>query len=136
MHGNLETDAPPRRRLDMRLCSSCLCVVSSTETICGSCGERSLIPYLDRRPLLLDRSIRDGILDLIDEAVTELSDDSEVLEHMACVYLPFLQQALEDAERAEALRTEGNVGGFRVTACSKDEVLEHIKNLRLPPSVR
>lgn len=115
----------------MLLCSSCRCVVASTRDRCGSCDPAFLIPYIDRRPLFLERAVRDKIVDLIDTAVENIGDDDLDL-HLFYEFLPFLQRVMEEAERAEAMRTMGT-SGFRTTSLSVDEVISYLREMRLPP---
>ena len=120
------------------LCTECQCVSTADARCksCGSCGSASLVPYIDRRPMLLDRDVRDQVMGLVDAAVNCINEDvGDELLYLACEYLPFLQRTIESAEKAESLRSSG-LGGYCETACTPGEIIFHLRHMRLPPTVR
>ena len=129
--------APPRReRVQMRLCTGCRCVLPAVHAHCTVCESSSLIPFLDRRPLLLDRETRNGILDLVDEGAARLTDDIPMSEQdfLANQYLPFLTRVLQESEIAERHESMGNTTAYRCTDWSRDEILSGFRDLILPPT--
>lgn len=129
--------APPRReRIQMRLCTGCRCVLPALHTQCTFCEESSLIPFLDRRPLLLDRETRNGILDLVDDGASRLTDEilTNEQDFLANQYLPFLTRVLQESEIAERYESMGNRTAYRRTAWSREEILAGLRDLILPPT--
>lgn len=116
------------------LCTQCR-RVSMVRGSCASCGGQEYIAHLDRRPLLLSKEVRNGIIDLIDQAadlVPELNDIDAQLQ-ITGEYMPFLSKLLSNAELAEDRRLAGDPG-FRKTDLSVEELLALFKEMKLPPT--
>lgn len=119
----------------MRLCTACRCVLPMYHNSCPACdSQEPLIPYLDRRPLLLSRGVRNAIMDLIDEGAHRLTDEilSDEQEYLANKYLPFLSRVLKESETAERLKSMENHSAYRRTNESKEEIVAHLRDMILP----
>jgi hypothetical protein len=116
------------------LCGSCL-RVSITKKSCAVCNCREFIPYLDRRPLLLNKEVKNGIVDLINQAADRVpqADIDEQL-YFTGDYMPFLSKLLDAAQVAED-RKASNDSGYRETNLSTSELLLLFKEMKLPPSI-
>jgi len=134
---DLEPTQDKPEKSHMRLCGSCMCILPSYHNECPSCEvPGTLIPYLDRRPLILERDTRNSILGLIDEGVKKLTDDvlTDRQSYLSDDYLPFLTRMLQESETAEKLRTMGNHTAYRSTNETTDEVISHLRDMIIPPT--
>ena len=105
--------------------------MSAVRSACVSCGCKEFVIHVDRRPLLLSKETRNGIVDLIDKAgdlVPQVDIDEQI--RLTGDYMPFLSQLLNDAELAEKRNREG--GGFRTTTLSTPELLALFREMKLP----
>jgi len=115
------------------LCSQC-CKVSLACTAC-ICGNVQFVPYIDRRPLLLSKEVKNRIVDLIDEAADKVPELAEIEDQLYLTgeYMPFLSRLLDDAELAERRRDETG-RGYRRTDLSVSELVSLFREMRLPPT--
>lgn len=134
---DLESTSPKKVRLHMRLCGACRCILPRYHSSCPACeSTASLLPYLDRRPLLLDRETRNSILDLIDEGAARLTDEvlTDEQSYLANEYLPFLSLVLKESETAERLSSMENHQAYRKTNETREEIVAHLRDMILPPT--
>lgn len=134
---DLESTPTKKVRL-MRLCGACKCVLPSYHSACPACESTApLLPYLDRRPLLLDRDTRNSILDLIDEGAARLTDEvlTDEQNYLANEYLPFLSLVLKESETAERLVSMENHRAYRKTNETKEQIIAHLRDMILPSTV-
>jgi hypothetical protein len=127
----------PERKVHMRLCPSCRSILPVYHSSCPCGSVVPLIPYLDRRPLLLDRDVRNSILDLIDEGANRLTDEvlTDEQDHLVNEYLPFLSKVLKESELAERAKAMGNHTAYRRTSDTKAEILSNFRDMVLPPTL-
>jgi len=115
-----------------------LCVgcrrVSASRGSCAVCGCKEFVVHLDRRPLLLSKETRNGIVDLIDKAAS-LVPQADIDEQIRLTgeYMPFLSQLLTDAELAEK-RNRAEGCGFRTTTLTTPELLALFQDMKFPTS--
>lgn len=131
---DLTLPAPRPSQVHDWLCGSCL-RVSITKKTCATCGCQDFVPYLDRRPLLISKEVKNGIVDLIDQAadlVPKMDIDDQL--HFTGDYMPFLSRLLDSAKLAEE-RKAANNSGYRETNLSTPELLSLFREMKLPPSI-
>lgn len=122
-----------RRSSPSWLCVSCR-RVTIVHAPCAFCAGRELIPYLDQRPLLLSKEVKNIVLDLIDQAaarVPQVDIDEQI--HLVEGYMTFLSRLLDSAQLAEKRKAEGNEG-FRATSLSTEELIALFRDMKLPPT--
>lgn len=131
---DLNPEPDRRERIQMRLCTGCRCVLPQYHTACPTCEDTTLLPFLDRRPLLLDRDTRNGILTLIDEGVSQLTDEvlSDEQSYLSNEYLPFLSRLLKESEVAEKYESMGNHQAYRRTDWTQEEIIDNLRDMVLP----
>ena len=112
------------------MCTQCRSIAESPA--CAPCGVVDSIPYLDRRPFLLTKEARNSIVQLIDEAADLLSDmDIDDQCFYTGEYMPFLSSMLDEASRAEELRTSGS-SGYRTTTLNTEEITQLLRSMKRP----
>lgn len=118
------------------MCTQCRTVMSGRISSCSSCGCASLIPYLDKRPLLLSSEAHQAIQELIDQIGDRINDVDCSLDEQLYYsgdLLPFLARVLDDSELAARRRETGNFG-YRTTTLSPAGIVSHLRDLRFPPA--
>lgn len=129
---DLQSDPPLPKAEHHWLCTSCRTPSFSSASECPKCGALNFIPYIDRRPLLLSKDVRNSIVNLIDEAAELLEDlDLDSMCFYTGEYMPFLGSLLDDASRASGLESEG-LQGYRTTSMSKEELISLFRNMQKP----
>lgn len=128
---------PTKDGVRLYLCTECRCM-SPDRSSCASCSStETQIPSLDRRPLLLNRVVRNSILDLIDNGANLILSDllSDDQDHLVSQYLPFLSRVLEESETAEKLEAMGKHDCYRRTEESHDSIVALLENMTLPATM-
>lgn len=108
--------------------------VSANLCRCAACGSKDQVPYLDRRPLLLNKETQNGIIGLIDRAAEQVPQ-AEIDEQLYLTgeYMPFLSSLIDSSQLAEQRRLATNAG-FRTTTLSTDALLALFAQMELPSS--
>lgn len=132
---DLETPIPPTNSKHKHywLCTSCK-HVALTSSSCATCKNKDFIPFLDRRPLLLTKEIRNGIVSLIDKAADSLVD-MDIEESIVCTneYMPFLSKILKDSKIAQD-RSQNGEPGWRKSSLSCSDQLALFEQSQMPPT--
>lgn len=131
---DLDVSPVPMAKLSHHwLCTKCRAVSLRTGK-CASCSGTDFIPFLDRRPLRLDRETLNGIVELIDQAADSLAQmDVDKAIIVSGEYMPFLSQLLKGHELAQ-VREATTGSGFRVTSLPSSTLLELFRKSQVPPS--
>lgn len=113
------------------MCVECR-TIFDVKCACAVCGADNFVPYVDRRPLLLSKEVRNAVVNLIDEIADTLSDlDLDSQCFYTSEYMPFLSGLLDEAARASEVRKSGSTG-YRTTSLSVEELLPLFRSMKKP----